>query len=106
MSGDQEIVLKAANKLHANLQTALEKPDNQGHLDSQDQGHLDSKVKVNPRKKVIGGWYQKPTDTCTIPNFGSAVPLQNKRYVIEGTVYRVFRSTSTKKKLNEALGAD
>ena len=38
--------------------------------------------------------------------FGSPVPLQKKRYVIEGTVCRVFRSTSTKNQLNEALGAD
>ena len=83
------------------LQFTLEKPDNQGSL-----AFLDLKVNVNPQKKVTNGWYQIPTDTTTVLNFRIRAPLQYKRNVIEGTVHRFTKSTSTWEKFNEALGAN
>ena len=36
-------------------------------------------------------------------NFGSCAPIQHKKNTVEGTVYRVFRSTSTWESFDEAL---
>ena len=60
-------------------------------------------VNVDSGKNVTGGWYQKRTDIGTIMNSGGSAPLQYKRNFIEGTVHRVFRSTSTCKNLDRAL---
>ena len=90
VKGDPDIVLKAANELHPNLQFTIENPDSNGDL-----AFLDLNINVDSRKKVTCGWYQKPTDTGTILNFRSCAPLQYKRNVVEGTVHRIFRSTST-----------
>ena len=58
---------------------------------------------MDSAKKVTCGWYQKPTDTGTILNFRGCAPLQFKRNVNEGTVHRVFRSTSTWEYFDQAL---
>ena len=55
------------------------------------------------QQKVTCGWYQKPTDTGTFLNFRGCAPLQYNRNVIEGTVHRVFRSTSTWEDFDQAL---
>ena len=54
-------------------------------------------------RKINCGWYQKPTDTGTVLNFRSCAHLQYKRSVIEGTVHRVFRSTSTWEEYDKAM---
>ena len=64
---------------------------------------LDLNVKVDSGKKVICKWYQKPTDTGIIKNFRGCAPLQYKRNVIEATVHKVFRSTSTWEHFDQAL---
>ena len=84
VKGDPGVVLEAANKLHPNMQFTIEKLGTNGNL-----AFLDLNVNVDSAKKFTCGWYQKPTDTGTILN------LQYKRNVIDGTVHRVFRSTST-----------
>ena len=52
---------------------------------------------------VTSGWYQKLTDTGTILKIRGCAPLQYKRNVIEGTVRRVFKSTSTWENIDRAL---
>ena len=98
VKGDPDIVLKAANELHPNLQFTIENPDSNGDL-----AFLDLKINVDSRKKVTCGWYQKPTDTGTILKFRSCAPLQYKRNVVEGTVHRIFRSTSTWENFDKAM---
>ena len=49
------------------------------------------------------GWYQKPTVIGTNLIFRSCAPLQNKKSVNEGILHRVFRSTTTWERLNEAM---
>ena len=92
------VVLEAANKLHPNLQFTIVELDSNGNL-----AFLDLNVNVDSAKKVTCGWYQKPTDTSTILNFRGCAPLQYKRNVIEGTVHRVFRSTSTWEYFDQVL---
>ena len=87
-----------ANKLHPNLQFTIEEFDSNGNL-----AFSDKNVSVDSRRKVKCGWYQNPTDTGTILNFRDRLPLQYKRNAIEGTVHRVFRSTSTWEDFDQAL---
>ena len=98
VKGDPGVVLEAANKLHPNLQYTIEELDSNGNL-----AFLDLNVHVNSAKKVTCGWYRKPTDTGTILIFRGCAPLQYTRNVIEGTVHRVFRSTSTWEDFEQAL---
>ena len=90
VKGDPGLVLEAASKLHPNLQFTIEEFDRNGNL-----AFLGLNVNVDSGKKVTCGWYQKPTDIGTILNFRGCAPLQYKRNVIEGTLHKVFRSTST-----------
>ena len=90
VKGDPGLVLEAANKMRPNLQFTIEELDSNGNL-----AFLDLNVNVDEGKKVTCGWYQKSTDTGTNLNFRGCAPLPYKRNVIEGTVHRVFRSTST-----------
>ena len=99
VKGNPGVVLEAANKLHPNLQFTIEEFDSNGNL-----AFLDLNVNVDSAKKVTCGWYQKPTDTGIILKFRSCAPLQYKRNVIEGTVHRIFRSTSTWEDFDQALG--
>ena len=98
VKSDPGLFLEAANQLHPNLQFTIEELDNNGNL-----ALLDLNVIVDSGKKVTSGQYQKPTDTSTILNFRGCAPLQYKRNVIEGTVHRVFRSTSTRENFDQAL---
>ena len=84
--------------MHPNLRFTIEELDSNSNL-----AFLDLNVNVDSAKKVTCGWYQKPTDTGTILNFRGCAPLQYKRNVIEGTVHRVFRSTSTWEYFDQAL---
>ena len=98
VKGDPGIVLEAVNKLHPNLQFTIEELDRNGNL-----AFLFLNINVDSGKKATCGWYQKPTDTGTILNFRGCAPLQYKRNFIEGTVHRVFRSTSTWENFDQAL---
>ena len=98
VKGDTGAVIEAANKLHANLQFTIEEIDSNGSL-----ALLDLNVNVDSGKKVTCGWYQKPTDTGTNLNFRGCAPLEYKKKVIEATVHRVFRSTSTWENFDQAL---
>ena len=64
---------------------------------------MDLQISFDKIRKINCGWYQKPTDTGTILNFRSCDPLQYKRSVTEGTVHRVFRSTSTWEEYEKAM---
>ena len=98
VKGNPGVVLEAANKLHPNLQFTIEELDSYGYL-----AFLDLNVNVDSGIKVTCGWYQKLTDTDTILKFRGYAHLQYKRKVIEGTVHRVFRSTSTLEDFDQAL---
>ena len=98
VKGDPGVLLEAAHKLHPNLQFTIEELDSNGNLP-----FLDLNVNVDSGKKVTCWWDQKPTDTGTILNFRGCAPLQYKRNVIEGTVLRVFTSTSTWENFDQAL---
>ena len=98
VKGEPEKVLWAANLLHPSLHFTKETPNTNGNL-----AFLDLKISVGKGRKINCGWYQKPTDTGTILNFRSCAPLQYKRSVIEGTVHRVFRSTSTWQEYDKAM---
>ena len=95
---DPGVVLVAANKLHPNLQFTIEELDSYGKL-----AFLYLNVNVDSRKKVKCWWYQNLTDTGTILNFRGCAPLKYKRNVIEGTVHRVFRSTSKWESFDQAV---
>ena len=98
VKGDPGVVFESAIKLHPNLQFTIEEHDTYGN-----SAFLDLGVNVDSRTKVTCGWHQKPTDTGTILNFRGCAPLQYKKNVIEGTVHRVFRSTSIWENFDQAL---
>ena len=98
VKGVPEKVLRAANLLYPKLQFTIKTPKTNGKL-----ACLDLKISIDKNMKINCGWYQKPTDTGTILNFRSCAPLQYKRSVIEGTVCRVFRSTSTWEEYDKAV---
>ena len=64
---------------------------------------LDLNINVSQGRRVTCSWYQKPTDTGTILNYRSCAPTQYKRSVIQGTVPRVFRSTSSGEQFDKAM---
>ena len=97
VKGEPGIVREATNKLHPNLQFTIEELDSNGNL-----AFLGLNVNVDSGKKVTCGWFQKPTVTGSILNFRGCAPLQYEKNVIEGTVYRVFRSTSTWENFEQA----
>ena len=98
VKGDPEKVLRVANLLHSSLQFTIETPNTNGEL-----AFLDLEISIDKSRKISCGWYQKSTDTGTILNFRSCAPIQYKRSVIEGTVHRVFRSTSTWEEYDKAM---
>ena len=63
----------------------------------------DLNINVSQGRGVTCNWYQKPTDTGTILNYRSSTPRQYKRSVIQGTVIRVFRSTSSWEQFDKAM---
>ena len=84
--------------IHPNLQFTLEETNSEGNLP-----FLDLNINVSQGRGVTCSWYQKPTDTRTILNHTSCAPTQYKRNVIQGTVHRVFRSTSSWEKFDKAM---
>ena len=78
-----------ANFLNKNLIFTLETPNGSGDL-----AFLNLNINVNKYRKNSCLWYQKFTDTGIFPNFHSCAPLQPKKYVIHGTVHRIFNATS------------
>ena len=96
--GEPSCLLDAANSLHPNLQFTLEKTNSEGNLP-----FLDLNIKVSQGRLVTCSWYQKPTDTGTILYYRSCAPTQYKRSVIQGTVHRVFRSTSSWEQFDKAM---
>ena len=91
-------LLDAANSLHPNLQFTLEKTNSEGNLP-----FLDLNINGSQGRRVSCSWYQKPTDTGTILNYRSCAPTQYKRSVIQGTVHRVFRCTSSWEQFDKAM---
>ena len=83
--GEPSCVLDAAISLHPNLQLTLLETNSEGD------------------RRVTSNWYQKPTDTGTILNYRSCATTQNKRSGIQGTVHRVFRSTSNWEQFDKAM---
>ena len=96
--GEPSCLLDAPNSLHPNLQFTLEKTNSEGNLP-----FLDLNINVSQGRRVTCRWYQKPTDTGTILNYRSCAPTQCKRSVIQGTVHRVFRSTSSWEQFDKAM---
>ena len=58
---------------------------------------------MDSRKQVTCGWFQKPTDTNIHIIFRACSSLQCKINLIEGTVCRVLRKTSTWVKVDSSL---
>ena len=96
--GEPSCLLDAANSLHPNLQFTLEKTNSEGNLP-----FLDLNINVSQGRRVTCSWYQKATDTGTILNYRSCAPTQYKRSVIQGTVHKVFRSTSCWEQFDKAM---
>ena len=96
--GDPDDFLKFANSLHNSLQFTLEKVNMEGNM-----AFLEKNVNVSSKSNITWQWYQKPTDTGLILNFRSCAPLQHKKNVIQGTVYRVFNDTSSWLAFDQAL---
>ena len=83
----QNILIKS-NSLHKNLEFTIERLEN-GSIP-----FLDMKIHVDGGN-LNTAWYQKPTDTGLMLSFRSMAPKAYKRNIIEGTVHRIFNSTST-----------
>ena len=98
VKGYPEKVLRAGKLLHQRLQFTIETPNTNGKV-----AFIDLQISIDKSRKISCGWYQKPKDSGTILNFRSCAPLQYKRTVIEGTVHRLFRSTSTWEEYNKAM---
>ena len=88
--GEPTCFLDATNSLHPNLQFTLEETTSEGNLP-----FLDLNIYVSQFRGVNCNWYQKPTDKGTILNYRTCASTQYKRSVIQGTVHRLFRSTSS-----------
>ena len=98
VNGEPDTLLRKVNTLHRKLLFTMEKPDESGNL-----AFLDMNIKVNSCKEINCEWYKKPADTGVVLNFHSWAPIQHKKNIVEGTVHRVFRSTSIWQNFNEAL---
>ena len=96
--GEPSCLLDAANSLHPNLQFTLEETNSEGNLP-----FLDMNINVSQGRGVTCRWYQKPTDNGSILNYRCCAPTQYKRSVIQGTVHRVFRSTSSWEQFDKAM---
>ena len=60
-------------------------------------------INVQTEENFVCTWYQKPSDTGTILNYRSCVPLQHKKSKIQGTIHRLFRATSNWEAFHEVL---
>ena len=96
--GEPSCLLNAANSLHQNLQFTLEKTTSEVNFP-----FLDLNINVSQGTCVTCSWYQKPTNTVTILNYKSCAPTHYKRSVIQGTLHRVFGSTSSWEQFEKAM---
>ena len=76
----------------------MERPDENGNLAS-----LEMKINVNSCEEINCEWCKKPNDTGVILNFRNCAPIQHKKNIVEGTVHRIFRCTSTWQNFDKAL---
>ena len=60
-------------------------------------------INVNSCREINCEWYKKPKDTGVGLNFSNSAPIQHMKNVVEGTVHRVFRSSSRWQKFDKAL---
>ena len=95
--GEPSCLLDAASSLHPNLQFTLEETNSEGNLP-----FLNLNINVSQGRGVTCS-YQKPTDTETILNYKSCAANQYERSVIQGTVHRVFRSTTSWEQLDKDM---
>ena len=72
--GDTKELLDAVDNLHPNLQFKLETTDDKNSLP-----FLDMSINVQTEGTIFCTWYQKPSNTGTILNYRSCVPLQHKK---------------------------
>ena len=86
------------NDLHPNLEFTLKTLNDKSGLE-----FLDMAVHVKEERMITYKWYQKQTETGTIPNFQSCALLQHKKNMIEGTIHRLVLCTSIWTNFDEAL---
>ena len=98
VKGDPEKVLRAANLLHPNLQFTIETPNTNGTL-----AFWIYKLVLTKAGKLAVGGIKNQQIQVPYSILEAAPPLQYKRSVIEGTVHRVFRSTSTWEEYDKAI---
>ena len=98
VKGEPSCLVDAANYLHPNLQFTLEETNSEENM-----SFLDLNINVSQGRGVTCNWYQKPTETGTILNYRSCAPTQYKRSVIQGTVLRFFRNTSSWEQFYKAM---
>ena len=96
--GDTKELLYAVNNHHPNLQFTLETTD-----DKDSFSFLDMSIIVQPEGTIFCTWYQKPSDNGITLNYRSCAPLQHKKSMIQGTIHRLFGSTSHWEEFSEAL---
>ena len=96
--GDTKKLLNSVINLHPNLQFTLETTDDKNSLP-----FLDMSINVQPEGIIFCTWFQKPSDTGTILNYGSCAPLQYKKSIIQGLIHPLFRATSNWEAFHEAL---
>ena len=64
---------------------------------------LDLNISLSQGRGVTCSCYQKPTVKGTILNYRSGASTQYKRSAIQGSVHRVFRSTSSWEQYDKAM---
>ena len=96
--GEPSCLLDTANSFRLNLQFTLEETNSEGNLP-----FLDLNINVSQGRGVTCSWYQKSTDTGTILSYRSCASTHYKRSLIQGTVHRVFRSTSIWEQFDKAM---
>ena len=82
-----EAELERINLLHPKLKFTIER-ETDGRLP-----FLDLCI-VHTNDDLYTTWYTKPTDTGLVMNFHAIAPRKYKRAVVQGLVYRIYRSCS------------
>ena len=88
--------LQEINDLHGNLKFTFEM-EKDGKLPFLDMMILHS------GNRLESMWYCKPSDTGLVLNYHALAPNKYKRSVVEGFVYRIFRSCSSWHYFHESL---
>ena len=89
--------LERFNRLHPNLQLTIER------LDGMKIPFLDMLITQNANGTLATTWYTKPTDTGVILSYRAEAPLKYKRNVIQGTIHRIFRATTSWEEFHKSL---